>query len=167
MPLTPQEIVQREVCACASSLIATLAKGCDFTDRANAAGQELQPLCEQAFELACPVDDWEEAAIQAGFKLYEDGKWHAVDQAEDPDESMVINFANAEEVCREQNLEPYQWEVFEHWIVSDWFADKLIEAGEKVDKDFAGLCIWARTTTGQAIYADAVIERICAKLAEG
>jgi len=35
---------------------------------------------------------------------------------------------------------------------------------EKVDKDFAGLCIWARTTTGQAIYADGVVERIYAEM---
>jgi hypothetical protein len=42
-------------------------------------------------------------------------------------------------------------------------ADKLEAAGEKVDKDFAGLCIWARTTTGQTIYCDGVIERIYAE----
>lgn len=31
---------------------------------------------------------------------------------------------------------------------------------EKVDTDFAGLCIWARTTTGQAIWMDPVIRKI-------
>lgn len=54
--------------------------------------------------------------------------------------------------------------MFEHWIVSDWLADKLAAQGEKVDKDFAGLTIWARTTTGQAVYCDGVIERIAAEV---
>ncbi len=51
-------------------------------------------------------------------------------------------------------------EAYEHWIVSDWLADKLIEHGEMVTKDFLGLTIWGRTTSGQAIFLDGVIERI-------
>jgi len=51
-------------------------------------------------------------------------------------------------------------EIYEHWIVTDWFVDKLIEHGESVEKDFFGLSIWGRTTTGQAIYLDSVIEDI-------
>lgn len=39
----------------------------------------------------------------------------------------------------------------------------MAQAKKHYDKDFAGLAIWARTTTGQAIYADAVIERIYAE----
>ena len=48
--------------------------------------------------------------------------------------------------------------------MTDWFANKLIEQGEKVDKDFAGMCIWARTTSGQGIASDSVIERIAAEI---
>ena len=48
--------------------------------------------------------------------------------------------------------------------MSDWLADKLIAMGEKVDKDFAGICVWARTTTGQAIYCDSVIQDLVADL---
>lgn len=64
------------------------------------------------------------------------------------------------------SLEPYWREVFEHWAVTGWLANQLEARGEKVDHDFAGLCVWARTTTGQAIYADSVIEQIGSDLAK-
>lgn len=75
-----------------------------------------------------------------------------------------FGYSDWRELCNEQDIEPYDREVFEHWAVTDWFADQLIKHGEKVDKDFAGLCVWARTTTGQAIAADYVLERIAADL---
>ncbi len=48
-------------------------------------------------------------------------------------------------------------EVFEHWIVTDWLADKLEAKGETVERDFYGLAVWGRATTGQAISIDDVI----------
>ena len=51
----------------------------------------------------------------------------------------------------------YQREVFEHWIVSDWLANRLEERGERVLRDFFGVTIWGRTCSGQAISLDGVI----------
>ena len=51
-------------------------------------------------------------------------------------------------------------EALEHWIVSDWLADKLAEENEMVTKDFLGLTIWGRTTSGQSIDMDYVIQKI-------
>jgi hypothetical protein len=48
-------------------------------------------------------------------------------------------------------------EAYEHWIVSDWLADKLEERGEMIVRDFLGLTIWGRCTSGQAILLDGVI----------
>lgn len=128
MTITPEDLVRREVCYCASSLIYTLA-----TCHGDGQSGELDRLTEQAFELSCPVLDERQAEA---------------DGVED----------------LEAVIDEYEREVFEHWIVSDWLADKLEAKGEKVEKDFAGLTIWARTTTGQAIALDAVIEEICADL---
>jgi hypothetical protein len=61
-------------------------------------------------------------------------------------------------------LEQYAGEVYEHWLVSDWLADKLIEHNERVVKDFMGLTIWARTCTGQSISMDGVIHDIVKEL---
>lgn len=159
MARTPDDIVRVEVHYCISSLVSTLTQGyglpSDF-GRAN----DLSILCEQAVELASPIDDWDEAAIQAGWnRETPDALWIIQDGREE-------NFTaeTAQEACEIDDLTPYQREVFEHWIVSDWLADRLAEKGEKVDKDFAGLTVWARTTTGQGIASDWVIEQIVADL---
>jgi hypothetical protein len=142
------ELVRREVMCCVSGIVSVLAGGYGFvTSQAKRhglvdGGNELAALCEQAMELAAPVDDWEEAAIQAGWR-----------------DSGTVEFSHAEtgrveigdnwrELCESEGIEPYQREVFEHWAVSFWLADALEAEGEKVDRDFQGLNVWARTTTG-------------------
>lgn len=52
-------------------------------------------------------------------------------------------------------------EILEHWIVSDWMAQKLEKNGETVDRDFAGLAVWGRRSTGQRIECDDVVLEIC------
>ena len=50
-------------------------------------------------------------------------------------------------------------EALEHWLVTEWLGKRLLEEGEMVI-EFLGLTIWGRTTSGQAIYIDSVIEDI-------
>ena len=50
-------------------------------------------------------------------------------------------------------------EALEHWCVSAWLGERLKEEGEMVI-DFLGLTIWGRTTSGQAIMLDSVVEDI-------
>ncbi len=148
---TVEDLVRTEVHYCVSSLVSTLANGTPF-------GQgDLNDLVEQARELSYPIEDWEEAAGQAGIEQGDGGRWSYQEDWYD----------TAQEGCEANDIEPYQWEVYEHWIVSDWLADQLAAKGEKVDKDFAGLTVWARTTTGQAIAMDSVIQAITADLAKG
>lgn len=157
-------LVDREVHACMSSLVATLASGSWATrDRSN----DLTALFEQAQELAMPVLDYESAAREAGWlrvdELNGDG-FAAIHPDQDLCEAQDAYCATADEAwrgaCAASDIEPHECEVYEHWAVSDWLADKLEAAGERVDRDFAGLCVWARTTTGQAISMDEVIQRI-------
>lgn len=156
MTITPEELVRREVCYCASGLIHTLASG-------NGHGhevREVENLTEQAAELFYPIPDYESAAKEAGWSQDAPGALWVIRDGRDDD----FTAETAEEACITDDIEPHDREVFEHWIVTDWLADQLEARGEKVDKDFAGLTIWARTTTGQAIYLDPVIEDICADL---
>lgn len=160
--ITADDLVRREVHYCVSSLVSTLAGGYGAVTHPHYNG-DLPELTEQAFELASPVDDWEEAALQAGWtRRALDGHW--------TNPSFPGAVASKPENIAEDwqsDLEPYRREVFEHWIVSDWLADRLAEKGEKVDKDFAGLTVWARTTTGQGIAADSVIQAIVDDLNKG
>ena len=130
-------IVRQDVCACASTLVSDLAAMED----------------DQANELCAPVPDYEEAAIQEGWKQNDDGQWSHVDYEGD-------TYDTAAELCDAQRIEPYNREVFEHWIVSGYLARQLAELGEKTDSDFHGLTIWARTTTGQSISIDSCIVTI-------
>lgn len=68
--------------------------------------------------------------------------------------------------CNEHDVDTsdYEFEVYEHWIVSVWLARKLKERGHVVCDDFMGLTIWGRACTGQAIYMDSSIEGICNEL---
>ena len=145
--ITAQDLVSREVIYCVSTLVHTIASTfvSDFSDLNDAA--------EQAFDLAAPIPDYEEAALQHGW---------AYDRLQEvwvhPDvESPAVN---QEDACEQSGIEPHDREVFEHWIVSDWLADRLETRGEKVDRDFLGLVVWARTTTGQVICMDSILEAI-------
>jgi hypothetical protein len=168
---TVQEMVQQEVMCCMSSMVSTLAQGYgagiwDGGKAAKAVGDDLPNLIEQAFELASPVPDYEEAAIQEGWTGPHKDQFGATyfTNATESEQNTTWAAADWETLCRDFDIEPYEREVFEHWAVSDWFADKLIAHGEKVDNDFAGLCVWARCTTGQGIASDGVVERIHADL---
>jgi hypothetical protein len=149
---TIEDMVQQEINCCLSSLISTLATG-----DVRAASTELAELCDRALGLAMPVPDYEEAAMQAGWKLNPIIGWFNYAVTEN-------TFATAERACKAHDIEPYDSEVFEHWAVSNWLAEKLIAQGEKVDTDFANLNVWARQTTGQGISSDGVIERIYAAM---
>lgn len=159
-------LVQNEVLCCVSSLVHTLA-GAYGVDVDGRNGRDLVALAEQAFDLSTPIDDWEETARDAGWKPYgglETGQWWRDGEA-GPDGAVdMIGATSAQDACEQDDIEPYQREVFEHWAVSTWLADKLLERGEKVDKNFGNLCVWARTTTGQAISIDHVIEEITREL---
>ena len=60
-----------------------------------------------------------------------------------------------EQVAQEQ--EPS--EIYEWWLVSDWLLKKLYDLGEPV-LNIDSESWWGRTTTGQAISLDYVIEQI-------
>lgn len=155
---TIEQMIQSEVLCCMSSIVSQLA---------GAYGQptadSIMETVNQAFELACPVQDYEEAATQAGWTGPHTDDYGAT-FFKDATDGQTWTTGCWERLCGDFDIEPYDREVFEHWAVTDWFADKLIAKGEKVDKDFAGLCIWARTTSGQMIQADSVIEAIYAEM---
>lgn len=50
-------------------------------------------------------------------------------------------------------------EIYEYYIVSEWFYDKLKQLNEPVI-EWAGVYIWGRTCTGQSICLDYTIDEI-------
>lgn len=140
--ITPQELVAREVYYCVSPLIHELIKNEKYMD-------DLMPvLCQDGWESALTDNGYESFIDKFGVACWKDTKDGAT-------------FAgSAQDACEFWGIEPQQIEAFEHWIISGWLADKLEAEGEMILRDFLGLIIWGRSTTGQAIYADYVIEKI-------
>jgi len=58
------------------------------------------------------------------------------------------------------DLDTEPQDIFEWWIVSNWFGEKLRDKGEPVIEQW-GFYIWGRTCTGQSISMDYVIGEIC------
>lgn len=148
MTITIDQFVSREVLTCASQLISSLS---------SSEG----PLQDQALELYYSHPDYESAAKEEGWVEDYDNEGYDCFVYTHEDGDKTYEYEDSwEDLCDSQGIEPYQDEVFEHWIVTPWLGEKLQEQGEVVDTDFAGLTIWGRTTTGQAIQADCVIKKI-------
>ncbi len=54
-------------------------------------------------------------------------------------------------------------DIFEWWTIGEWMKDQLLEQGEPILENDYGTW-WGRTTTGQSIAIDSVIEAIYTKL---
>lgn len=61
------------------------------------------------------------------------------------------------ESCFEQNQQPQ--EIFEWWLISPWLGKKLQIEGEPVIDNSYGIW-WGRTTTGQALAMDYIIQKV-------
>jgi len=166
------DFVSQEVRHSANGLVRTLANGYGTTKG------ELSELCEKAFELSCPVDDYEEPVFEHVRNLDRESvtayleNWGFACSDDEPIEdlrtAMISQIAETsnQDYCEHNNLEPHQVEIYEHWIVSKYLAERLAEKGEKVDMDFEGLIIWGRPTSGQAISIDYVICKIYDEMME-
>ena len=76
-------------------------------------------------------------------------------------EECFSSFTEAvQDAFEDSGDEPPMDEALEHWIVSDWLADKLEEIGACVDEDVYGLCIWGRTESGQSLTMDSDLRAV-------
>lgn len=158
-----ERMVGQNVLVCLSSMVSTLAAdGCAISTGRSGRDEEalaLFNLADQAVELRAPVLDYEEAARAHGWKQDDSGNYWSLEG-----EDGETRAEDAQKACELCSLDPYKREIYEHWAVSEWLAEKLEAAGERVDRDFAGLCVWGRTCTGQSIAQDGVIVGIHAAM---
>jgi hypothetical protein len=155
--ITPDDLVRREMIYCVSSLMYELR---DVVQHLDAETQE------QYYELGYAPADYEEAASQEGWQRY-----YLADGEEDTaifvnEDGRVDRVCESwEMLCLDNGIEVEGREVFEFWLVTGWLGDMLEAKGERVVRDFLGLeTVWGRTTTGQMISCDGVIEEIAREL---
>ena len=155
--ITPDELVRREVIYCVSSLMS------DLRDVIQHLDAEMQ---EKYYELGYAPADYEEAASQEGWQRYylAGGEEDTAIFVNDDGRVDRVN-ESWEMLCIDNGIEAEGREVYEFWLLSNWFGDKLEAKGERVVRDFLGLnAVWGRTCTGQMISCDGVIEEITKEL---
>lgn len=163
-----RDFVGREVIYCVSSLVHTvLTAGYECHNSMEIDEDEARDLqcqddwenpgryyIEQAMERDALIDalDSRQGVFVADEMSIEELRKQLIDDVDEEDDWPQF--------CADHDIDPDQCEVYEHWIVSGWLADKLEAHGEVVNRDFLGLTIWGRCTTGQSISMDGVIEAI-------
>lgn len=154
-----EKFVQREIVHCASVMIYELSKNEKYMD-------ELCPVLVQ--------DDWKTPAkehiynadmeeiqeIIEFLNLEADKKAGNIEANRKIILDKLKEENNYQDLCYFLLLEPCQNEALEHWIVTEWMAEKLQDHGEMVMELF-DFWIWGRCTSVQAILLDGVITDIC------
>lgn len=134
------KFVNREVLACISDMADHLF---GWDGESYASYDEL----ENFYKPVCP-----ECGSSYGFEKGENDEGETVWTCE----NCCHKLSDDEHDC----LDAEPQEVYEWWIVSTWFGEKLRDAGEVVLERSLGY-IWGRCCTGQAILLDYVISKIC------
>jgi hypothetical protein len=163
MTKTIKELVETEVIYCVSSLVHTLTKENKLEEEQaielwtapidyGSAKYELELEHDYVFKHFCSEDNQYYFGVRN-----KDAVWR-IDPIHNDEETAIYEWF---EIYRGGSLDDYRQEIFEHWIVSSWLGKKLQEQGETVVEDFLGIdYIWGRTTTGQAIWCDYIIQTI-------
>jgi hypothetical protein len=172
-----QQLVRQNVYYCISGLISDLNKLVSSADPKTL--KEVDIDDDQLRDLSVQ-DDWEEPASYYIRKLdredliteleLKDIEMEPEETTEALAEKLIAHLdeeGEFQEFCSDNRLDPDQIEVYEHWLVSDWFAARLEEKGGIVDKDLCGVTVWGRTTTGQSSYMDGIVQRIAQDLLDG
>lgn len=162
--MTPHRFVVHHVGVSMSDLVSKLAAIADTQIHCGfaPAGRDVETLAAKAAELSAPVLDYAAAARAAG--------WTTADMTQglfvsntlvDYDSGLAESHEGTwESLCDAYGYDPYHVDVHQHWAVSDELARKLAANGQRVDLDFAGIPIWARTSSGDFIWDDEVIKKI-------
>jgi hypothetical protein len=134
-----QKFVDREVIYCVSSLVYELGQK---------EGIALYDEFPDLYQGAPTYGEWEcPECFHTWSGEPEEGKCPECNEVLDSDETA--------------QFEPTEHdEIFEHWIVSEFLANKLEAKGESIERDFFGLTVWGRSCTGQSIMLDSVVREI-------
>ena len=159
-----ESLVRNEIFYCVSSLVSSIAQAPDTWRALGVDEDEVFSLCEMR-DFDEPAADYIGEMDADDLGEYLDSQSVEFDPAADVATLRraaigAMQEQGAAEFCDEFSIDPHLCEVFEHWIVSDYLARKLEAYGHPIARDFLGLTVWGRPTTGQSIAMDSVILEI-------
>lgn len=163
-----QRLVNDDVLVCLSSLVGELNKldgnthiQMEYYDELLELGGSYDYESAAREHLATlQPDEVRQMLDEAGIEAPE--AWGADDLIDETLDNLKLR-DELRKFCDDNELEPDFSEAYEHWAVSGWLGGHLRAQGEVVVELF-NMNIWARTTTGQMIYMDGVIQQIAADL---
>lgn len=110
--------------------------------------------------------DYSEAPDGYEVSPHGSGERYVMHHFTDPEVSVYDTKREAIQAAWEDSgEEPPMEEALQHWLVSDWLADKLELEGAMVARDVLGLNVWGRAECGQALTDDADLRAVAAGLA--
>lgn len=149
-PSAADLIVEQHVLCNVTVLVNTLA-GADYEHGADSLGS----LMDQAETLTETIGHYETAARSAGWT--EGTQIHRVAGDEE-----ILVADSWEDACEQDELDVTETPVLQHWAVSPWLGKHLEAMGQKIDRRFAGLTVWARTEANAFIVEDRAIQAVAA-----
>lgn len=75
-------------------------------------------------------------------------------------QTAVVNEMLNKNLLPDEYIYPFLGDVMEWWLIDSWLAERLKREGEVIIDEY-GCYWWGRQSSGQAIYMDYVIQRIC------
>lgn len=175
MTMTKEQIINRiieqEIYTNASAMVQQLSEGLTLN---SASFAELHSECLFADDYETPAREAIENGTPAfafstaehiGLTLYtkagaEVADSDMADELEDTDVDLARLLSDIEElddpaiwadICEYADIEPEMVEALQHWLVSDWLADKLEAVGALVARDVLGFEVWGLTECGQSL----------------
>ena len=144
-----EKFVDREVIYCVSHLVYELAQKAEHFPKYE----------DDLFGAFEGLPDYQAAAEDNGCVLMDN---EGVNMFYNEDQDEWFDSDDWQELCDQEGIDvdDYIPEIFEHWIITDFLANRLEAKGERVLRDFFGMTVWCRSCTGQSILLDMVIGAI-------
>ena len=157
-----QSLVKREIYFNAQSTVAFVQEH-DLDGFSEAQSEALYKDTEDLFDYLVSGLSWETLHERLLDHIDEADLFEDMNEGQDAQEyakDQVCRYH--EDVLQEiQDNEGLNPEIYEYWFVSTWLAQKLTAYGEAIIKHRAfDMPVWGRTTTGQSIALDYVIQEI-------
>lgn len=154
---TLERLIAEEVFVNASTMVQGIIDNIDSSD----------PIVDRLedFHSCLSAPDYSKAP--AGYLVYlEQGEGWTFAQSDDR-MPLRYNYFDTEREAIEaawddSGDEPDMIEAMQHWLVSDWLAEKLEEVGALVSRDVLGFNVWGRTKCGESLSLDADLTRVVA-----
>lgn len=150
-----EQLVEREVIHLCSNMISQLQETEEFLRRV---AEEIRPRPIRIEDCTLIDDGTLDTVVEVLGETYRYG-WEGSADYRDEFDGMLDQDEFFSEVAIPDAEAARNTEVLEYWIVTQRFAEHLKDQGQVVGQLF-DFHIWGRTTSGQAICVDAVIERI-------